>query len=111
MTDENNNAKIVASILGILLVLSGSQFLLRNTGRTLRCSSGWEFQSDGRYKCEISNPPRYSYCSDVRDTQTGKVNYYCDEAIPEKIDDPGATEKGQGTKYICSSVSCNKISE
>ena len=109
MADENNNAKIIASILGILLVVSGAQFLLRDTGKTLRCSTGWEFQPDGQYKCEASNPPRFVYCSDVRDTKTGRVNYYCDEAIPEKIDDSGATEKGQGTKYICSAESCKKI--
>ena len=105
---EEKTAKIVMGILSTLLVLSLAgnitQYNLEETGKNLRCSTGWEFQETGeyagQYKCLTATTERYSYCSETWDTKTGKENYYCAEAIPIIV------EKNKPTSLR---ESCNRI--
>lgn len=82
-----DTAKIIIGILATLLVLStGVQYVLNETGSNKACSSGWVFQEtgdhEGTYACQTSTSVRYEYCSRVWDTATGKKNYWCAQAVP-----------------------------
>lgn len=98
------NAKIIIGILGVLLLLGGSQYVLNPTGTNRACSTGWVFQESGdfagMYLCEASSNPRYEFCADVWDTKTGKEDYWCAEAIPELVDAPQDNQLS-GVASIC----------
>jgi hypothetical protein len=88
---DESKAKIAMGVMGILLILSnGAQYLLKNTGKDVACNNGWKFQEtgvhEGQYACALSTSTKYSYCSQVRNSTTGKQNYWCSEAtlIQEK---------------------------
>jgi hypothetical protein len=105
--------KTIALIFGIVLIISnGAQYMLNDTGKDLRCYSGWDFQEtgeyEGQYSCETSTGDRHSYCSDVRDSKTGRNNFWCDEAIPVFIEhDDESFVWGQ--QYKCTNDGCIKI--
>ena len=102
------NTKIIIGILGVLLVLSnGAQYMLNDTGKSLRCSTGWTFvetgEFEGQYMCKTATTLRYSYCSRTWDTKTGRKNYYCAEAIPVFIE---SEEKGYDSSQAGEQWSC-----
>jgi len=113
-------AKIIIGILSVILILSnGAQYVLNETGEVSRCYSGWEFQEtgehEGMYACQTASDIRYSYCSEVYNTTTGRVNFYCKEAIPvlietEVIIDSEIKPNNQGvSKWLCSIDGCEAI--
>jgi len=89
-----NKTKIIMSLLGVLLVVasSGATFVLNDTGKNLRCSNSWSFidsgEFEGQYSCSSNSGVRYSYCASVRDTASGRLNYWCDEAVPVLVEVP-----------------------
>lgn len=115
------NAKIIIGILGVLLVLTnGAQYYLEPTGKELRCTTGWTFQEigeyEGQYMCKTATTLRYSYCSSTRDTMTGRINYYCTEAVPILIEpdkEEQSTSTNTGVKtYLChSNNTCHEIND
>jgi len=115
----DDKAKIIISILSTLLILTnGTQFLLNETGKTLRCTTGWVFQEtgthEGQYLCKTNTAERYVYCSKTWDS-TNTFNYYCSEATPVFIVKEETTPTGgnEGIKYSCppGGLPCIKINQ
>jgi len=115
---EEKKAKIIMGILIPMLILSLggniTQYSLEDTGKNLRCSTGWDFQDVGEYagqfKCLTATTERYVYCSDTWDTKTGKINYYCAEAVPVIVEKIVRIPIDSGSaRESCGTEKCNPI--
>lgn len=115
---DNSKAYTTIGVLGVLLVLMTGTYLLNPTGKELRCTTGWEFQEEGefvgQYKCETKTTLRYTYCSKTWDTKTGKENYYCQEAVPVKVEEKEETKdlsniNANNKMFRCSVSGCEEI--
>jgi hypothetical protein len=100
----DNKSIYMISLIGLLLVSPIATYLVVETGKTLSCSTGWILQDDGKYMCKTTSSIRYSYCSKVWNTATGKQNYYCKEAKLEEI--PKIIETEKGNIEVCDHTKC-----
>lgn len=73
--------KEIAGAVILLVILSTLTLSVVDIGQTKKCYSGWQLVTSGdhagQYVCQ-TNPDNFYYCFNVRDTNTGRVNYYCD---------------------------------
>lgn len=82
------------------LIVGTAIYQLVPTGNYKVCDNGvgWQFNSDtGQYLC---GDRKYD-CSAVRNTKTGKSNYYCDEAT--------RVEVKETVKLIETQLNCPKV--
>lgn len=92
--------KHVAGAVMLMLLAAGLTYQLKDTGNILQCRNegGWIMQDDGKYRCG----DRTSYCSQVKDTMTGKKNYYCHEAVAVAV-------TAKTSKEICDAKRCTPL--
>ena len=124
MVEFKNNYAFAGILLAVALIVGGVTYNLIPTGNYKVCDSGWQLTSSGQYSC---GDRKYD-CSSVRNTKTGKSNYYCDEAtrveVKEKVIQPTCPiftcpkvrvikYDYDGTKWLCNDLGqgCTKWSD
>ena len=81
MVEFKSNYTFGGILLAFALVVFGVTYQLVPTGNYKTCDTGWQLQDDGKYACGS----RQYDCVSVRNTKTGKSNYYCDEATRVEV--------------------------
>lgn len=84
MVEFKNNYSFAGLLLAFAVIVSGVVYNLVPTGNYKVCDNGvgWQLDSNtGQYAC---GDRKYD-CVAVRNTKTGKPNYYCDEATRVEV--------------------------
>jgi hypothetical protein len=92
---NEKTAKFLKGLLIISTILGGTAgatvvtYKILETGKYGTCKTGWEFQTNGdqagQYGCFASDNPRYETCVRLRNTSTGKINYFCDKGVLQEV--------------------------
>src|SRR3990167_1920489 len=84
MAEIKNNYVFAGLLIAIALVTGTTVYELKPTGSYKVCDNGvgWSFNSNDGYN--YCGDRRFD-CSSVRNTKTGKPNYFCDDATRIEI--------------------------
>ena len=102
MVEFKSNYSFAGLILAIALIVGGITYNLVPTGNYKVCDNGvgWKLTETGQYSC---GDRKYD-CVAVRNTKTGKSNYYCDEATRVEV-----KEVVKIVEQQCPSVVCPRV--